>query len=312
MGEIKKVEIVFPCFNRREITLQCLRSLSRIDKTGLGVHVVVVDDGSTDGTGDAMRAEFPEVEIFNGDGNLWFTAGTNRGIEAALKHKPDYVLCINDDEIFERNFLRQMVETAEANPRVVVGALLVLWDDMKTVFQVAPRWKTWRGGWRHYTQQSIDTVPDEPFEVGIIVGNCVLVPAAAIRECGLMDEKNFINFGDAEWTPRMKRLGWKLLIEPRAHVFCQPNAPTKPLRELSWREIYQTLWANKGKLQNLRVQFRCFLASAPSKPEAITAFAIHVAKLGLQSTGLWREKEISEKPLAEEFGKVRKVEFGVR
>lgn len=301
MSEKKKVEIVFPCYNRREITLQCLRSLSRIDKTDLAVHLVVVDDGSTDGTSDAIRAEFPEAEIVAGDGNLWFTAGTNRGIEAALKHDPDYVLCINDDEIFDRKFLRLMVDAAESNERSIIGALLVLWDDMKTVFQVAPRWKTWQGGWRHYTQQTVDTVPAKPFEVGLIVGNCVLVPVEAIRECGLMDERNFVNFGDAEWTPRMRRKGWRLLIEPNARVFCQPNLPPKSLRHHSWRELYQTLWADRRKLQNLRVQFRSGWVGAPSKAAAVAAFTIHVARLGLQSTKLWREKPEKEKSLAEDY-----------
>jgi GT2 family glycosyltransferase len=296
-----RIEIVFPCHNRRELTLQCLRSLERIDKTGLDVHIVAVDDGSTDGTSDAIRREFPEVEIFTGDGNLWFTAGTNRGIEAALKHKPDYVLCINDDEIFDSRFLRRMVDTAEANPRSVVGALLVLWDDMKTVFQVAPRWKTFQGGWRHYYQQTVHTVPDKPFEVGLIVGNCVLVPVEAIRECGLMDEKNFINFGDAEWTPRMRKQGWKLLIEPQARVFCQPNTPPKSLRNHSWRELYQTLWADRGRLQNLRVQFRLLWVGAPTKAHAVAAFTVYVGRLGLQSTRLWREKPDKEKSLAEDY-----------
>ncbi|MDQ4121809.1 MAG: glycosyltransferase family 2 protein [Acidobacteriota bacterium] len=301
MSETKKVEIVFPCHNRREITLQCLRSLARIDKIGLEVHIVVVDDGSTDGTSEAIRREFPEVEIYSGDGNLWFTAGTNRGVEAALKHKPDYVLCINDDEIFDSRFLRRMVETAEANPRSIVGALLVLWDDMKTVFQVAPRWKTWQGGWRHYNQQTIHTVPNNPFEVGLIVGNCVLVPVEAIRECGLMDEKRFVNFGDAEWTPRMRKHGWKLLLEPRARVFCQPNLPPKSLRHQSWGELYQTLWADRRKLQNLRVQFRSLWVGAPTKAHAVAAFTTHIARLGLQSTRLWREKPGKEKTLAEDY-----------
>ncbi len=68
-----RVEIVTPVHNRKATTLQCLKSLSRIDAEGLDIHVVVVDDGSTDGTGDAIRAEYPEVEVVRGDGSLWVT-----------------------------------------------------------------------------------------------------------------------------------------------------------------------------------------------------------------------------------------------
>ncbi len=68
--KLKKVELIIPVYNRREITLQALRSLRRIDDQGLNVHIIVVDDGSTDGTGEAIRRDFPEVQIVEGDGTL--------------------------------------------------------------------------------------------------------------------------------------------------------------------------------------------------------------------------------------------------
>src|SRR5437868_1085131 len=114
-----RVEIVAPVHNRREITLQCLRSLSRIDRTGLDVNIFIVDDGSTDGTSEAIREQFPSVKLIQGDGNLWFTEGTNTGVRAALKHDPKYVLLINDDSVFDEHFLVRLVETAETNPRSV-------------------------------------------------------------------------------------------------------------------------------------------------------------------------------------------------
>lgn len=72
-------------------------------RDGLDIHVIVVDDGSTDGTSEAIAEQFPEVELIRGDGSLWFTAGTNLAIRAALKHDPDYILGINDDSIFDES-----------------------------------------------------------------------------------------------------------------------------------------------------------------------------------------------------------------
>ena len=296
---MKRVEIVAPVHNRREITLLCLRSLARLNTENLSVHIIIVDDGSTDGTGEAISREFSEVEIVPGDGNLWFTEGTNVGVRTALKYQPDYILMINDDAVFDADFLRYMVETAEKHPRSVVGSILLLWDTPHKIFQVAPKWNTWQGGWQLWQNQTVWTVPKKVWEVDIIVGNCVLVPVEAIREAGLMNSKRYPNFGDGEYTPRLKRKGWKLLIDPRARVFCQPNEVSKGITILTVREKIDALFINLRHAQNLRRRFYTFLDSAPTKLQGVIGFIIFFIRLGLQkltgksSNGHKREIDIS-------------------
>jgi GT2 family glycosyltransferase len=271
---VKRVEIVAPVHNRREITLLCLRSLARLNTEELNIHIIIVDDGSTDRTGEAISREFSEVEVVPGDGNLWFTEGTNMGVRAALKYQPDYILMINDDAVFDADFLRYMVETAEKYPRSVVGSLLLLWDMPHKLFQVAPIWNTWKGGWQHWEQQTIWTIPTKPWEVDIIVGNCVLVPVEAIREQGLMNSKRYPNFGDAEYTPRLKRNNWRLLIDPRARVFCQPNTLSKRISNMSLKEKINALFLDLGHGQNLRRHFYHYIDSAPSRLQGFVGFII--------------------------------------
>lgn len=296
------VEIVTPVYNRRELTLQCLRSLSRINKNGLDVHIVVVDDGSTDGTSKAIEKDFPDVEIVKGDGNLWFTEGTNVGIRAALKYQPNYILMMNDDQVFDTNFLHFMVETAESNPHSVVGSLLLLWDTPHKLFQVSPRWETTSGGWRHWTHQTIWTIPQKPWKVDIIVGNCVLVPAEAINENGLMDSKRYPNFGDAEYTPRLRKKGWQLLIDPRARVFCQPNNLPVSLRSLGLRKLFQILIVDLGNIHNFRRRFYSNIDGAPSRWQGMMAFGVFFFRLLFRKNAesAWSEKQ-KEQPLSEMF-----------
>lgn len=295
-----KVEIVTPVHNRRELTLQFLKSLSRIDRSGLDIHTIIVDDGSTDGTAEAVSAEFPEVEIIKGNGNLWYTGGTNRGIEAALERSPDYILCVNNDSIFDENCVKNMVECAEKYPRSVIGALLLLWDTPHRVFQVSPEWKTSLGGWHHWHKQTVWTVPDKPWEVDIIVGNCVLFPVESIREAGLMNEKKFVQYGDAEYTPRMRRMGWKLLIEPRARIFCKPNDAPPKLTKLPLKKIIKSLLFDPPNPHSLQRRFNQNIYGAPNKFIGLTAFFVFFVRLALRKNAE-AISENPEKPLAETF-----------
>ena len=284
---IKKIAFIIPVYNRRETTLQALRSLQRIDDRGFDVQIIVVDDGSTDGTGAAIRRDFPEVQIVEGDGTLHYAAGTNRGITAALVNNPDYIVTMNDDAIYHEQFLQRLVKTAEANPRSVVGALLLLWTEPHKVFQVGYEWNTLAGGWLQKEDLSAFEFPKESFEVEGMAGNCLLLPIEAIRECGLMDEKKFPHgWGDFQYVVRMKKMGWRLLIEPKSLVWCEPNTNPKPLHQLKMREIMRVLFRNRRHPLNLQRQFVMRWESAPTKPQAFFGFLAYLFNLSVKSLKL--------------------------
>ncbi len=275
-----KTALVIPVHNRKKITLQCLRSLARIDMDGLDVHIFIVDDGSTDGTSDAIRSEFPNVEIIHGDGTLHYAAGINRGIEAALKWDPEFIVIMNDDAVFHEQFLQRLMRTARQNPRSVVGALLLLWDEPHKVFQVGLNWHTLQGGWQVPKDLTAFAVPGQPFEAECIVGNCVLLPTEAFHECGLMDEVHFQQgWGDVQYTTKMRKMGWKLLVDTHAYVWCEPNTYPQPLHQLSLRDSLKILFIDERHPANLKRQLVARWYSAPSKPKALAAFGVYCAML---------------------------------
>lgn len=298
-----RVEIVAPVHNRKALTLLCLQSLLRINSNGLDVGIVIVDDGSTDGTSDAIREQFPDVDIVNGDGELWFTEGTNVGVRRALERDPKYILLMNDDQVFDEDFLVTLVETAERNPRSVVGSLLLLWDMPHKVFQIAPVWSTWHGGWRHWQSQTVWTVPEKPWKVDLIVGNCLLIPAEAMRECGLMNSKRYPNFGDAEYTPRLRKAGWKLIIDPRSRVFCQPNTSPGRIRNMGFAKLFNALFVDLKSFQSLRRRFYACIDTAPTKWQGFAAFVIFLARAATgynAESDLWNRAQVEE-PLSKSF-----------
>jgi GT2 family glycosyltransferase len=286
-----KVEIVTPVHNRRETTVQCLTSLARIDKNGLDIHIIIVDDGSTDGTSEAIQKKFPDVQIVQGDGTLFYSGGINRGISAALGRNPDYVLAINDDAIFHEQFLQRLIKTAEDNPHSVVGALLLLWNVPNTVFQVDFKWKTSIGGWFQPENTTAFDFPKTAFEVEGMAGNCVLFPVEAIKECGLLDEKRFPhNWADIQYIVRMKKAGWQLLVEPKSYVWCEPNTNAKPLHQSSKREVLNNLIFNKRHPLNLKRQFLVRWDSAPNKTVGLMSFFVYLTQLIRKTLGFTKRK----------------------
>jgi len=278
-----KVAIVIPVFNRRETTLQGLRSLSRIDRALLDVRVFVVDDDSPDGTAKAIKDEFPEIGVIDGTGDLHYAAGTNRGIEESLKWEPDFVATMNDDAVFHPHFLNALIKTASENPGTIVGSLLLLWDEPHRVFQVAPSWKTASGGWVFSESMTIHNIDNAPFEVEALVGNCVLIPRPAIDKCGLMDEKRFpCGWGDAQWFARMKKAGWKLMVDPNSKVWCEPNTNPTALHKLAIAGQFRSLLFDYRHPNNLRRQFTARWHSAPTRPKAAAAFAAYIAQMGIR------------------------------
>ena len=127
---------------------------------------------------------------------------------------------------------------------------------------------------RHWNKQTLQTIPEKPWKVEIIVGNCILYPAQAIKEVGFMDEKRLPQYGDAEYTPRMRKKGWNLLIEPRAKVYCKPNDVPQRYKEMPLKKLFYNIFINLHGPHSLRRRWFMILGSSPNKFEGYLAFII--------------------------------------
>src|SRR3954462_1049171 len=110
---------VVPAFNRCDRTLNFLRNFEKV--TYPNKRVVITDDGSRDNTDINIRLNFPDAIVLKGDGNLWWSGGTNRAVRYALENGADYILTINDDTVMESDFLTRMVDVAMTNSKYIVG-----------------------------------------------------------------------------------------------------------------------------------------------------------------------------------------------
>jgi GT2 family glycosyltransferase len=286
-----KLSVVMPVHNRRETTLACLASLDRCALQNqdvlLEVTVVVVDDGSTDGTSEAIRSAFPNVLVVQGSGELFYAAGTNLAIRNALALAPAFVIAMNDDSLVDEQALLEIVCCALAFPESIVGALLIRWDTPDLVFQVDPRWNTLYGGWHFPQTARVSDVPDQPFDVQSIVGNFVLFPANRLVGSALLPAREFpFLWGDVQFVRSLQRQGMRPIICPSAIVRCEPNTPPKSLGSMTKREMLNTFFTSNRHPLALRPTWNSRWYSAPSAPKAFLAVVAHVCRLFFRMLGM--------------------------
>lgn len=120
-----KIFVVIPIFNRLEYTKKCLSSI--FSQTYRNFSVIVVDDGSSDGTSKYLKDNYPKVKIIKGDGNWWWTKSMFMGIKYALKSAKvtDYILEMNNDLFFDKNYFQNLINTSKKHKKTLIGSLCV-------------------------------------------------------------------------------------------------------------------------------------------------------------------------------------------
>lgn len=218
-----RIAVVMACFNRRATSLRCLEALYA-QQGDLALDVHLLDDASPDGTGEAIRAAFPQVHLIQGDGQRFWGGGMHLAMQSAQKTDYDFMLWLNDDvELASDALARLLSAAAEAEatgpgPHVVIGA--VADPDTGTI--------TYAGFNRRNRWHPAQLAPVRPAPHGLtpcdtMNGNCVLVPAAMVRRIGLIDPTFIQQLGDIDYGYRVRRAGGRLWIAPGAVGTCAAN-----------------------------------------------------------------------------------------
>ena len=116
---------VIPVHNRRELTARCLQALGA--QKDQQFSIVVVDDGSTDGTSQMIAEQFTDVHVVRGNGDWWWTGSTRHGIDYVLQrcHPEDAVVLLNDDTMVDPDFVGRLRQASEANPDSLIGSVVL-------------------------------------------------------------------------------------------------------------------------------------------------------------------------------------------
>ena len=203
-------------YNGREITLQAIASLSRMEYPNF--EIVHLDNGSTDGSTEAVAEAFPDVVQVRVEENRGAIHGMNRGMEAALERGCDYLLLLNNDIEVDPAMLTEMMRVAESDPTIgcVGPKIYYFWN----------RDRLWSAGGLIRFRESITRergmgdVDSGQFErdeeVPYINGCAMLIRREVLEQVGLWDPLFHMAAEDADWCMRMKRLGYRCVYAHRA------------------------------------------------------------------------------------------------
>jgi GT2 family glycosyltransferase len=215
-----RVTAVVLSWNGRERTLACLRSLDRVSYRPFSV--VVVDNGSTDGSTDAVTAQHPRALLVPLPENLGFAGGMNAGAVAAFADGADAVVLLNNDMEVDPGFVEPLIAALRADPAAAAACSQILFaGSPPRIWYAGAAFKPRRGHNGRNTGYGRPPLPPSTaaYETGRACGGTMLFTGATYERLGLFDEDLFAYAEDTDWSLRARGQGMHAVVVPASIVY---------------------------------------------------------------------------------------------
>jgi GT2 family glycosyltransferase len=214
------VYVVTLTWNQCADTLHCLDSLARMSYPNY--RLLLVDNASTDGTVEAVRARFPQVEIIVNAENLGFSGGFNAGLRHALVQGAGWVLIINNDTYVAPDLLDELIVHSDRPGVGMLGPKIYSAGEVNRIWSVGGRCSWWTYEMIGIGDGQMDVGQwDQPLERDYLVGCALLLKRSLLEEVGLFDADTFhpIYYEDSDLCLRARKAGQRLLLVPSARMW---------------------------------------------------------------------------------------------
>lgn len=210
-------------WNRCRDTLECLGSLTQITYSNL--RILVVDNASTDGSPQSIAEKFPSVEQIVNVSNLGFAAGFNVGVRRALSENSDYVFVLNNDTTVASDALDLLLAVAKPQDVGMVAPAIYYASNPEKIWSTGGRVSriTLEMLGNHGRQKSIDRIIERDF----LSGCGMLIKRSVLERVGLFDERFFLFYEDSDYSLRVRRAGFRLLVVPQARMWHKVSSSTE-------------------------------------------------------------------------------------
>ena len=210
--------IIIPNYNGLCFLQNCLHSLSTLDFYNDSYETIVVDNGSTDSSVLFINENFPEVKIVQHPSNQGFGKAVNSGIKTS---RGKYVVLLNNDTIVDKNWLKELVKTAESDEKIgIVGSKLLFLDEKDVINNAGSyiSFPTGDGGDIGYGQ--IDRGQyDFQRRVSAVCGASMLIKRNLIKKIGALDADFFLYYEDTDFCWRARLHGREIIFNPHSIVY---------------------------------------------------------------------------------------------
>jgi len=203
---MKKVFIIIVNFNNRRDILKCLDSLKYEN-----AKIVVVDNKSSDSSIEAIKSKFKQVKILENERNIGFAAASNKGIRYALRKKADYVLLLNPDTIVEKNLLPVLLKKRAG----IISPVIKFKRKGEWVYDFGGRVNFLIGRTTHLENNNLNA---HLSPVDYVSGCCMFIRRKVFEKIGLLNERYFLFFEDADFCLRAKKAGFKIALESKSVI----------------------------------------------------------------------------------------------
>ena len=203
------VVAVIANWNLRKDLLECLESLYKTDYPNM--HVIVVDNNSTDDSIVCVQKQFPQTQLIKRNENGGYAAALNDGIRAGSVLNPDFFLVLNNDTLVPSETLGKLVDTMLSDTQIAISAPKVIYHDHpERIFSLGDRIYSWlplpvRIGRKAYDRPAYS----KTMEFDYLFGCALLIRTQSLKQVGLFDTSFFMYYEDADLCRRMRDKGWK-------------------------------------------------------------------------------------------------------
>jgi len=214
------IPFVIPVYNRLAYTKDCLHLLKNYQDSSFftknNVPIIIVDDGSTDGTGDWIRENYPEVIVLKGDGNLWYSGGVNEGMKYAMEElAPDFIMIWENDADPSDDYFDQLQEIIESWDGDSVICSKIYYKSRPDVILAMGGYFNSRNGKKGLNRYKEEDRPEYEanLEVDWFSGHGFIIHKTIIEKVGYLDAENFPQYhSDADYGLRIKKAGFRNVI----------------------------------------------------------------------------------------------------